>query len=271
MRVNKAKNPPQSVRYLLCADRKLQRISLKRISERLKKPKQPPRSGRQKNSVGAANSRPFPLAIRSRAIVLGVIVVVAAVVVITARQPSQRADLARADVAPAANAPMQNAPGVARLETKKTVVAKAPAAAAAARTSAADVSMAKTPAVASVKTPPVESAVETPAVQSAPKAAAVASTGTPNGQTVPAVTITGCVERDEDAFWLKDTTGVDAPMSRSWKSGFLRKRASRIMLVDATNTQQLPNYVGQRVAATGVFSSREMHAHLLRPVAASCN
>ena len=131
--------------------------------------------------------------------------------------------------------------------------------------------MGKTPAVESVKAPAVESSAKTPAVESAPKVAAVESTAKADVQSVAPVTITGCLGLDEETFWLKETTGVDAPKSRSWRSGFLKKRPSRIELVDTTNTLKLANYVGQRVAATGMFMNREMQARSLRLVEASCN
>ena len=84
------------------------------------------------------------------------------------------------------------------------------------------------------------------------------------------VTITGCLELDEETFWLKDAAGVDAPKSRSWRSGFLKRRSSQIELVDAANTLKLPNYVGQRVAATGTLLNREMRARSLQRLAISC-
>ena len=252
MRVKKAKKPSRSIRYLLYADRTLQRISLRRVSERLKKAKQPPRSIRLKNSAGETNSMRFPRAISSRAILLA-ICVMAAAALITARQPSHRADVASVDAPPEANAPLENLPMAAQLDTKENVGSKAPATAAAAKMNTADVSMSKTPAVESVKAPAVE------------------STAKADVQNVAPVTITGCLELDEETFWLKDTSGVDAPKSRSWRSGFLKKRPSRIELVDATNTLKLPNYVGQRVAATGMLMNREMRARSLRLDAASCN
>jgi len=280
VRVKMAKKPPQSIRYLLSADRRLQRISLRRIPERLKKAKQPPRSIRLKNSVGARKSLRFPWEISSRAIALGVICVVASAALITARQPSHRADVASVAAPPEAHAPLEHVPMAARLETKKTVVAEAPATAAAVKSYTADVSMGKTPAVEGVKapavestatTPAVEATAKTPAVESEPKAAAVESTAKADAQNVAPVTITGCLELDAETFWLKDTSGMDAPKSRSWKSGFLKKRPSRIELVDSTNTLKLSNYVGQRVAATGMLTDREMRARSLRRDAASCN
>src|SRR5262249_46841152 len=64
---------------------------------------------------------------------------------------------------------------------------------------------------------------------------------------------------------------VDAPKSRSWKSGFLRKRWSPIERVDTANALKLTNYVGQRVALTGTLMSREMRPRPMQRVAASYN
>lgn len=72
-------------------------------------------------------------------------------------------------------------------------------------------------------------------------------------------------------FWLKDTSGMpETPKTRSWKSGFLKKRPSRVGLVSATNAVKLPNYVGERVAATGALMDGQMRARSLRRVSASC-
>ena len=84
------------------------------------------------------------------------------------------------------------------------------------------------------------------------------------------VSITGCLERDAETFRLEKTTGADAPKSRSWKSGFLKKRAVSIEVVDADNSLQLPNQVGQRVSVMGVLVDREMRARSLQPVAGVC-
>jgi hypothetical protein len=85
------------------------------------------------------------------------------------------------------------------------------------------------------------------------------------------VTITGCLELDEETFWLRDTTGPDAPMSRSWKSAFLKKRSASIEVVDAVNSLKLPKHVGQRVTVTGLLAHREMQVRSLQRVAVSCN
>jgi hypothetical protein len=109
-------------------------------------------------------------------------------------------------------------------------------------------------------------------MESPAKAAAEESVAQADVQNVPSVTITGCLQRDQETFWLKDTSGeMDMPRSRSWRSGFLKKRASRVGLVAADNTVKLPDYLGERVAATGTLVDREMQARSVRRVSTSCN
>src|SRR5262249_20199817 len=87
----------------------------------------------------------------------------------------------------------------------------------------------------------------------------------------PAVTITGCRERDHETFRLKNTEGAEAPKPRSWKTGFLKKSSASIEVVDAANRLKLPNYVGQRVTVTGVLVEREMQARTLHRISNSCS
>jgi hypothetical protein len=84
------------------------------------------------------------------------------------------------------------------------------------------------------------------------------------------VTITGCLEMsvDEKEFRLTDTDGASAPKSRSWRSGFLKKGAAPIELIDAADAHTL---VGKRVAATGQLTSRTMRVNSLRVVTPSCS
>lgn len=85
------------------------------------------------------------------------------------------------------------------------------------------------------------------------------------------VTITGCLETDDERFRLNDTTGSDAPKSRSWKSGFLRKRPAPIDVLDASGVGVgLPRHVGERVSLTGTLGDRTMHVQSLRRVGVSC-
>jgi hypothetical protein len=227
--VKKAKKSPRAIQYLLNVDQRLQKISLRRISERLKK--RPTQPARLKNSVGSRNSARLPWPISSRAIVLGVTCVVAAAALIAASRSGPGPDVARA----------------------------------------ATVSKQMTPASKSVRAQVAQSTVKPTAVVSAPQAAAVSSKGPAPVEEIAPVTITGCLERDGVTFWLNDVSGVpDTPKGRSWKSGFLKKRPSRVGVVSTTNALKLPNHVGERVAATGAFMNGAMRARSLRRLAASC-
>ena len=84
------------------------------------------------------------------------------------------------------------------------------------------------------------------------------------------VTIVGCLERDDERFKLKDTTGEDAPKARSWKSGFLRKSSASVVVTDPSNRAKLPSHVGQRVSITGMLVDREMQVRSLQRVSTSC-
>jgi len=95
-----------------------------------------------------------------------------------------------------------------------------------------------------------------------------------NGNAVIAspVTITGCLEQDHDVFRLKDTDGAEAPQSRSWKSGFLKKRNATITVLDGSSAHRLKldKHVGERVSVTGPLADKELTARSLARVAASC-
>ena len=84
------------------------------------------------------------------------------------------------------------------------------------------------------------------------------------------VSITGCLKRDGDAFVLRDTDGAEAPKSRSWKSGFLRRSKATVMLTDAGNAAHLSDHVGRRVSVTGPVVEREMRVQSLRRVSPTC-
>ena len=83
------------------------------------------------------------------------------------------------------------------------------------------------------------------------------------------VAITGCLEREQDTFRLRDTSG-DVPRARSWKSGFLRKSAASIEVIDAANRVKLANHIGERVTVKGLLVNREMQVRSLQRVADSC-
>jgi len=125
-------------------------------------------------------------------------------------------------------------------------------------------------------TPASTGAVMTPDVSAAkaPKPAAAPATPAPapaaSAAKEPPASITGCLARGDRGFMLKDTEGAAAPKSRSWKSGFLKRSASSVMLNDSGNASHLADHVGQRVSVTGPLSDREMRVVSVRKLAASC-
>jgi hypothetical protein len=104
----------------------------------------------------------------------------------------------------------------------------------------------------------------------APPAPATVSAGA--GEATP-VTIIGCLEIsvDHDAFRLTDTEGADAPRSRSWRTGFLKKGSAPVALVEPPERLALQTNVGQRVAATGLLTSHDLKVSSLRVVGPPCN
>ena len=194
------------------------------------------KSVRLKKSAGSKKPARFTGTIGAWAILLVVICVTGAAMLIAVGQPSQPADIAAAD--------LHAKQAAAQAQSNKAEGSKAPAAVVPAATLAADATAANAP--------DTESAAKASVLKSAP------------------VTVTGCLERADETFRLKDTTGVDAPKSRSWKSGFLKKGSASIEVVDAAKRLKLPSHVGQRVSVTGVLVDREMKVRSLQRVAASC-
>ena len=241
VRAKKTKTPARSIRYLLYADRRLRKISLRRISARLTRANRTPKPARAKNAARSKVILGSPWAMGTAAATMCVIT---AAVLLASRESSPAAEFTPADVqlepaSPAAPG-LPNQPARTRLDTK-------------------------TPAAPDTRRP-----VTPPVVKSTTTlfpAPAVESESTGRG----AITITGCLERDGQRYWLKDTTGADVQASRSWKSGFMKKRSPRFEVVDATKTLKLTNHVGARVATTGTLSDREMQARSLRRLAASCS
>ena len=85
-----------------------------------------------------------------------------------------------------------------------------------------------------------------------------------------AVTITGCLERDDNDFRLTDTSGAHAPKARSWKTGFLKKRSASLDVVDPSRKIKLKDHVGHRDALTGTLQDGELRVQSVRHLAASC-
>jgi hypothetical protein len=126
-----------------------------------------------------------------------------------------------------------------------------------------------TPRQDAVAAPEVRSGLVATSHAPAVTASASPSAAMPSAAKAAPVTITGCVELDNDTFRLKDTEGADAPKSRSWKSGFIKKGQAKIELV-AVPGANLASQVGRRVSVTGTLDDREMQVRSVRRVAASC-
>jgi hypothetical protein len=96
------------------------------------------------------------------------------------------------------------------------------------------------------------------------------ASGQDSDSTPKPATITGCLEQDDANFKLTDTTGVDAPQSRSWKSGFIKKHAASVEVIDAAQRWHLSSHVGERVTISGTLLDRELKIRSLQRVA-SCS
>ena len=118
------------------------------------------------------------------------------------------------------------------------------------------------PALARKQPPPAPSA---PAEESEPVA------GITTGPMPPVVTLTGCLARSDKEFRLRDATGVNAPKSRNWKSGFLAKRPASLSIVSASGQLPLSKHVGERVTVSGTLIDRELRVRTLRRVSSSCD
>jgi hypothetical protein len=104
----------------------------------------------------------------------------------------------------------------------------------------------------------------------APPAAAASGTAGRSSEASTPVTVTGCLELDNQEYRLTDTEGANAPKSRSWKSGFLKKRAADLEVLDASNSLRLATHLGQRVTVSGVVTDRKMQARTLVVAPGSC-
>jgi hypothetical protein len=87
------------------------------------------------------------------------------------------------------------------------------------------------------------------------------------------VTISGCLEMsiDRERFRLADTEGANVPKARTWRSGFLKKEATPVDLLEVADPATVRKYVGQRVTATGVVENREMRVQSLRSSGNGCD
>lgn len=226
------------------------------------------KSTRVKKSPRVKNSPRFTAAFGAVAILV-VFGVVVAVKLIAPREPS------RADIASVA---AQADRSTAEVPAKKVPASRMlPAGAAPTTRLATDTTPANAPEESTAKkasaskTHPAGAAPATRlAAETTPANAPDESAPSAPAPTPAAMTVTGCLERHDQTFRLKDTTGLDAPKSRSWRSGFLKKGTASIEVVDAANRVKLTDHIGQRVSVTGVLVDREIQVHSLQRVATSC-
>lgn len=264
--VKKSKKPAPPVKYLLSGDRKLQRLSLKKISDPAKtKPRARTTRGKPATHEKPGSSTP-PKPIAGRLVVVGAVCLFAAAALLAASKPSP-SPLRGSD---AAGAPqevqplLQPARLTASADTNTTATAgpKRPSTSAAARPTPTSFSIERTSASAPAKTTrTAKAATSSSAAPTTPVSESTAPVKSPAG-----LTVEGCLESDGATYRLKNTTGLDAPKARTWRTGFLMKRSSTIGLVDATGRLRLQDHIGRRVAATGTVVDREMQATTLREV-----
>ena len=130
------------------------------------------------------------------------------------------------------------------------------------------------PTMKSVATQPAPSTAPlTPATTQKGKNAKSGTTANAKGvvQAPEIVTITGCLEEKGDGFRLKDTSGADAPKSRSWKTLGITKHASTVSLVDTTKKIKLASHVGERVSVTGALLDKEIRLKSMKSISTSCD
>lgn len=290
------KKRPRPIQYLLSADRTLRRLSLKRMVARGEKaPRNQRRHDRKVSNpqqpTASQRRRPQKNATPSSAQAIGVAIILLSVIGIivtggflAARQAFHKPD-APIEGLPSTS-PVQTgtltAPAVAdakptvpRAKRTATVGAKEQAAAASAtRTTPPERAEAAKPApratITRQRDTAVVAATESAAAARPSEIAGSAAAGQSDADESAFVTVIGCLEASDAGFRLTDTSGADALASRSWKTGFLRKRPAPIDLVDAASTLELPARVGQRVSATGTLLNHEMRARSLQSVSGSC-
>jgi hypothetical protein len=158
------------------------------------------------------------------------------------------------------------------VQAQPQLAAAEPAAAPNAAAKAAPRPASRKPAVAASSRPAASAATTLPVPVRSDMTTVVTAPAPRQQEVAPVdvVTISGCLEQDDERFRLKDTAGDDAPKGRSWKSGFLRRSSSTIDVIDQANRHHLPTYVGQRVSVTGTLVEREMQVRSVRIVAISC-
>ena len=260
--------------YLLSADSKFRRLSLKKISERVKGAR---RRARGRSIAKAATAgEPAPTAARNPApaTVASIALVFAGLFLLatlaggswpSASSVDPQVSAAQAENASVLTADVASAPVVRAKPLTASPAANAPRAVNALPVPAAVNAKATSQPTEAAK--PRAEIAPVPPSPARPSASADAHSAAA-AASIDTVTISGCLDFDGKSTWLKDTSGVDAPRTRSWRSGFLRKRSPRIALVDGPGSAEA--YDGRLVSVTGVLVDREMRVSSLKPIAGDC-
>jgi cytoskeletal protein RodZ len=277
------------IHYLLSADQRFRRLSLKRMTARGKTAKSSPRSTRSQKARRSSTPAVSPVA------TLTVIVVAAMVVVAAAGLPAVRQAFQTTQPENVATA---SAPAAANPQTAATAPTRSSETSSAVPPTTPPAAIVKTDAPAAIVAMKVAADPSLPikatldgASRNRPEAgAAMARDANTGSKELPAqplgmnstpvvtsgieksepATVTGCLEASEGGFRLKDASGIDALKSRSWRSGFLKKHAPTIEMIDAASTLQLPSHVGQRVSVTGTLADHTLRAGTLHTLSPSC-
>ena len=263
MPAKKTRQPGKAV-YLLSADRKFRRLSLKKISERVKGARRRMRgrsiakTATAAEPVSTAARTPAPARVASIALVIAGVFLLATLAGgswPSASSVDPQVAAAQTENAAVLTADVASAPMVRAKPLTASPTANAPRA----------VNALPVPAAVNAKaTSQPKETIKVPAPPSALAEAHPVAAAAP----VDTVTISGCLDFDGKSAWLKDASGVDAPRTRSWRSGFLKKRSSRIALVDGPTSAEA--YDGRLVSVTGVLVDREMRVSSLKPIAGDC-
>lgn len=225
------------------------RLKRAKTSSRAKKPV---RSSRAKKPTAASSASHVAGAAKARVIALGTFCAIVAVALLSAREdtPKTAADRELSAVSSTSEAVSSTSEidTPRRRDAMKPEVVKA------------------SPAVEHHTAP-----ASAPAVASDDGSAIARSAPADNRPPIDddrSTTLTGCLENDEGVFRLTDVSGAEAPMSRSWKAGFLKKRPASIEVADGVGTLSLRSFVGRRVSTSGTLIDREMRANAVRAVGA---
>jgi len=107
----------------------------------------------------------------------------------------------------------------------------------------------------------------------APKAKTAASPtkAAAKAPAAPAATMTGCLQADGGKFRLTKLEGANAPKSRSWKTGYVKKTTKDVEVVGSSSSLKLKDQVGRKVTVSGSRDGDTFKAQSIKQIAKSCS